>query len=144
MKKSAFLASTVALSMVTLMLAGCGARNDPLPQESSSAFVTVQPSGTPSTASATAIHTTVASTTATAPAPVTSTAPPSVASSTKATAPPSVKPSRTSAARPKPFTAGHIPASKPVRGVVVLDVARGSGNLTYTDLGVETVEYRVP
>ncbi|GAB2903403.1 hypothetical protein GCM10027027_19080 [Neomicrococcus lactis] len=42
------------------------------------------------------------------------------------------------------FPAGQIPASKPVRGVVVLDVARGSGNLTYADLGVETVEYRVP
>ncbi|WP_271395667.1 hypothetical protein [Neomicrococcus lactis] len=120
------------------------ARNDPLPQESSTASVTAQPGGTPSTASATAIHTTTASTTATAPAPVTSTAPPSVASSTKATAPPSVKPSRTRAARPKTFTAGQIPASNPVRGGVVLDVARGSGSITYTDLGVETGEYRVP
>lgn len=42
------------------------------------------------------------------------------------------------------FPAGQIPASKPVRGVVVLDVASGAGSITYSDMGVESIEYRVP
>lgn len=42
------------------------------------------------------------------------------------------------------FPAGQIPASKPLRGVVVLDVAKGAGSISYSDMGVESVEYRVP
>lgn len=42
------------------------------------------------------------------------------------------------------FGAGQVPESAPKRGVVVLDVARGAGSITYSDMGVESVEYRVP